>query len=45
VPNFYEGNTALNTNGTVVSVMKLKPLLDPNRDEEENRKTKSSTSG
>ena len=43
--NFYEGNTALSTNGTVVSVMKLKPLLDPNRNEEEKRKTKSSTSG
>jgi hypothetical protein len=33
VHNFYEGNTVLNTNGTIVSVMKLKPLLDPNRND------------
>jgi hypothetical protein len=45
VNDFYEGNRALSTNGTVVSVMTLKPLLDQNRNEEEKRKTKSSTSG
>jgi len=44
VHSFYEGNTALSKNGTVVSIMKLKPLLDPNSNEEEKRKTKSSTS-